>query len=366
MFKYLGPSFYLTQSRSYAARKGTRERRKKQKVKIEETKIKFVPHNQRDELKFLAARVSRKFNDSWKKLPTDDVYPQKYYQWKQYEFAEAVECHRETHHPDMYNQPDAPLHLIVELNMAGEKKNKYLENIHSIAGIPHKFEHGEERKILAFTKDTQALDEIRKAGAELAGSAELIKEFQNGNLSVHDFQFVLAHPNILPELVVLRGLMKRRFPNVSVHDFQFVLAHPNILPELVVLRGLMKRRFPNVKNGTLEVNLVEAVDKFRTGLQYSAVKDEFEKDFASVNIVIGMLNMSTKQLEENAEAVLNNIYSFRPKNQEAFITRCLLISPPSREKFKINYKKYLKQSEELKKSDENIEETQMKQKIAAV
>lgn len=207
--------------------------------------------------RFLAARVSRKFNDSWKKLPTDDVYPQKYYQWKQYEFAEAVECHRETHHPDMYNQPDAPLHLIVELNMAGEKKNKYLENIHSIAGIPHKFEHGEERKILAFTKDTQALDEIRKAGAELAGSAELIKEFQNGNL--------------------------------SVHDFQFVLAHPNILPELVVLRGLMKRRFPNVKNGTLEVNLVEAVDKFRTGLQYSAVKDEFEKDFASVNIVIGMV-----------------------------------------------------------------------------
>lgn len=53
MFKYLGPSFYLTQSRSYAARKGTRERRKKQKVKIEETKIKFVPHNQRDELKYV-------------------------------------------------------------------------------------------------------------------------------------------------------------------------------------------------------------------------------------------------------------------------------------------------------------------------
>ncbi|KAI4458339.1 54s ribosomal protein l1 mitochondrial [Holotrichia oblita] len=333
MFKYLGPSLYLTQSRSYAARKGTRERRKKQKVKIEEEKIKFVPHNQRDELKFLATRVSRKFDDSWKKLPTDDVYPHKYYQWKLYDFAEAVECHRETHHPEMYNQPSAPLHLIVELNMTGEKKNKYLENFHSIAGIPHKFEHGEERKIVAFTKDIEVLDEIRKAGAEFAGSTELIKEFQNGNL--------------------------------SVHDFQFVLAHPNILPELVVLRGLMKRRFPNVRNGTLEVNLVEAVDKFRTGLQYSAVKDEFEKDFASVDVVIGMLDMDTKHLEENAEAVLNNIYSFRLKKQEAFITRCLLISPPSREKFKINYQRYLKTSE-VKKGDEVIEETQAKRQAAAV
>lgn len=37
--------------------------------------------------------------------------------------------------------------------------------------------------------------------------------FQNGELSLQDFRFVVAHPDILPELVSIRGLMKRKFPN---------------------------------------------------------------------------------------------------------------------------------------------------------
>jgi hypothetical protein len=37
--------------------------------------------------------------------------------------------------------------------------------------------------------------------------------FQSGELSLHDFHFVVAHPDILPELVSVRGLMKRKFPN---------------------------------------------------------------------------------------------------------------------------------------------------------
>lgn len=201
-------------------------------------------------------RVTRKFDDSWKRLPVDDVYPFKYYQWKVYDFIEAIDCHRETHHPEMYNQPNAPLQLIVELNMTGEK-NKFIDNFTSIVGIPHTFDIGEERSILVFAKDTEMLEEARQAGAQLVGGPDLIKEFQNGNL--------------------------------SIHDFQYILAHPNILPDLVVLRGLMKRKFPNIRNGTLEVNLTEAVNKFKTGIQYSAVKDEYEKDFGSIQMTIGMV-----------------------------------------------------------------------------
>ena len=37
--------------------------------------------------------------------------------------------------------------------------------------------------------------------------------FQNGELSLQDFRFIVAHPDILPELVSIRGLMKRKFPN---------------------------------------------------------------------------------------------------------------------------------------------------------
>lgn len=67
-------------------------------------------------------RPQRKFDDSLKSLPVDNVYGQKYYKWHVHSFAEALECHRETHHPEMYNQPNANLNVTIELNMEAEKK----------------------------------------------------------------------------------------------------------------------------------------------------------------------------------------------------------------------------------------------------
>lgn len=32
-------------------------------------------------------------------------------------------------------------------------------------------------------------------------------------------------------------------------DFQFVIAHPNILQELSVIRGLLKNKFPELEKG---------------------------------------------------------------------------------------------------------------------
>lgn len=76
----------------------------------------------------LQTRKSRKFDDSWKAIPTDDVYVQRYYRWKVYSFIEGVRCHKETHHPDIYNVPDAKLHVTIELNMQAEKQvcNEYI------------------------------------------------------------------------------------------------------------------------------------------------------------------------------------------------------------------------------------------------
>lgn len=68
--------------------------------------------------------VSRKFDDSMKSDPVDDVFVAKYYKSIVYQFSEAVHCHKETHHPEMYNKPDANLNVTIELNMQGEKKVK--------------------------------------------------------------------------------------------------------------------------------------------------------------------------------------------------------------------------------------------------
>lgn len=204
-------------------------------------------------------RPKRKFDDSWKQVATDNVYPTRYYRWKVYPFSEAVQCHRETHHPTMYNVPDAPLKVVIELNMQGEKKTRFVDNFYRVAPMPYAFDHGEERNILAFAKDEESQKAARDVGAGLVGGTALIKEFQNGAL--------------------------------SLQDFNYVVAHPNILPELVVLRGLMKRKFPNPKNNTLGIDMNEMVKKYLHGVTYQAVKDEHEQDFGIIECCVGPVSV---------------------------------------------------------------------------
>lgn len=49
----------------------------------------------------------------------------------------------------------------------------------------------------------------------------------------------------------------------------------------------MKRRFPNIRNGTLAGDVGVTVAKFLNGINYQAIKDEFEKDFGQIDAVIG-------------------------------------------------------------------------------
>lgn len=146
--------------------------------------------------------------------------------------------------------------------------------------------------------------EAQTAGATMYGGSELIKDVQSGDL--------------------------------NLKEYDYILAHPNILPELVTLRGLLKKRFPSPKTGTLGVNISEMVNKFKNGIQYSAEADNHQEDFGLVTTSIGKLSMDTKHLEANLKAVLDDINSFRPKREGLFITRVLLKSPPSKEMFKID------------------------------
>ncbi|KAJ3647279.1 hypothetical protein Zmor_019165 [Zophobas morio] len=306
--------------RNYAARKGTRERKQKKKTKKEvEVKAKFIPHNQRNKDALLAARPILKVDDSARPLPFDDVYIMKYYRWKVYPFHEAVESHRQTHHPDMYNEPNSHLLARIELNMQGEKATRFVEDFSRIAAIPHKFEHGDERAIIAFSKTASVRQEALDAGAQLAGGVDLIKQIQNGG--------------------------------VSLQNFQYIIAHPDILPELVPLRGVMKRRFPNPKMGTLAVDLTGVTERLLHGISYSAKKDEHEKDFGLVEAVVGTLDMDSRCLEENFAALVQDVYRMKPKREGTFISRCLLVSPPSSEKFKVDHELYIEVKDDNTQKD---------------
>lgn len=277
-------------------------------------------------------------DDSWKQLPTDNVWVGRYYQWRVYSVPEAIECHRETHHPEMYGLPNSPLNVEIELNMQGEKITRFVENFHRMAMIDHKFEHGEERQIMALAKGEDNLKLAQEAGAALVGGPDLIKNIQSGD--------------------------------VKLSDYQFVVAHPNIMADMVAVRGLLKRKFPNPKNGTLGVNLAEMVKQYLNGIQYSAAKDEHQQNYGIIKTCVGSLDMDPKHLEENLAAVLRDINVMRPRREGRFITRVILKSPPSSETLKINPFVYIPESNaKLTKAEqqevENAEEDEAVLKVAA-
>jgi large subunit ribosomal protein L1 len=71
-------------------------------------------------------KTQRPFDKSHYPAAIDDVYFYRKYQHKAWDFAEAVANHRETHHPSVYNVPNAPLNLRIDMDFRyPNRPNKY-------------------------------------------------------------------------------------------------------------------------------------------------------------------------------------------------------------------------------------------------
>lgn len=60
----------------------------------------------------------------------------------------------------------------------GVKKTKFVEAFKRIVCLPHVFDHGQNRKVIAFCKSSEMEDIARNAGAHFAGGKQLIKQIQ--------------------------------------------------------------------------------------------------------------------------------------------------------------------------------------------
>lgn len=97
--------------------------------------------------------------------------------------------------------------------------------------------------------------EALAVGATLVGSTELIKSIQKGE--------------------------------VQLNEYPYVVAHPEIMPELISLRGLLKKKFPDPRAETLGMDVAGMVKKCLNGINYRAVKDENQENFGSIRTTIG-------------------------------------------------------------------------------
>ncbi|PSN30702.1 hypothetical protein C0J52_23898 [Blattella germanica] len=282
--------------------------------------------------------IQERYDDSVKPVSPDNVWISKHYRWPVYEFAEAVECHRETHHPTMCNCPTAEIYVNLEFDMRAAKENRFMSPFTRVLLTPHPFRAVQPRPVLAFCKSHELQRICLEAGATVAGDTELIKNVQNGDL--------------------------------NLKDFQFVVAHPNIMTEISAIRGLLKGRFPNPKRGTLGSNIGDIVSRFSNGIEYSVKLQPSSNDFGWMFTAFGKLDMETSQLEENFTALLKDVHSMKPKRDGEFITKCCLVSLPSIERLKVDFKKYIGENEdstsdEQSDDESSDEETDKKEKTAA-
>lgn len=55
-------------------------------------------------------------------------------------------------------------------------QNKYVPEGAQVISLPHEFDHGEKRTILAFAKDIKQQAAALEAGADTAGGPDLVKK----------------------------------------------------------------------------------------------------------------------------------------------------------------------------------------------
>lgn len=107
---------------------------------------------------YCSQQIDKHLTTDWKQISKDDAFPGRYYRWPLYKVLSAIQAHKETHHPTMYNEMNAPLNIDIEMDMTGDRPSRMVSNFQKLVLIQHPFEHGQDRSILVFAKEEVSED----------------------------------------------------------------------------------------------------------------------------------------------------------------------------------------------------------------
>lgn len=168
----------------------------------------------------------------------------------------------------------------------GVDPRKAEENVRGTVGLPHGT--GKSIRVAAFCKGEKQ-KEAEEAGADFAGSDELVARVQGGWL---DFDAAVATPDMM----------------VAVGK----------IGKLLGPRGLM----PNPKVGTVTFDIGKAIKAIKAG------RVEFRVEKAGIlQVGAGKMSFGAKKLEENLATLMDSVMKAKPKTSKGIYIQSIYIAP---------------------------------------